>query len=386
MNILIAPDSFKGSLTAVEAAEAIEQGVRSVLPEAETVRLPLADGGEGTVQALVAATRGRLVTTRVLGPLREPVEATYGILGDDVTGVVEMAAAAGLTLVPEEERNPLITTTFGVGQLISSALDNGCTRLIIGIGGSATNDGGAGMAQALGASLVDENRRQIGPGAGELARLVKIDVSNLDKRVERTEVFVACDVNNPLLGPQGASAVYGPQKGATPEMVAALEAALTHYAAVLARDLGKDVSNMPGAGAAGGLGAGLIAFADAIPRMGIALVLEAVRFEEYVEAADLVITGEGKVDEQTLSGKVVSGVGRMASRKGVPVVALAGEVADEAFDRLAEVGVKAVESIAPGPISLDEAIRSAGPLLQAAAERVMRLILMGADLGRLRAD
>jgi glycerate kinase len=215
---------------------------------------------------------------------------------------------------------------------------------------------------------------------------VKIDVSNLDKRVERTEVFVACDVNNPLLGPQGASAVYAPQKGATPEMVAALEAALTHYAAVLARDLGKDVSNMPGAGAAGGLGAGLIAFLNAIPRMGIALVLEAVRFEEYVEAADLVITGEGRVDEQTLSGKVVSGVGRMASRKGVPVIALAGEVADEAFDRLAEVGVKAVESIAPGPISLDEAIRSAGPLLQAAAERVMRLILIGADLGRFRAD
>lgn len=386
MNILIAPDSFKGSLTAVEAAEAIEQGVRSVLPDAETVRLPLADGGEGTVQALVAATRGRLITTKVLGPLREPVEATYGVLGDDVTGVVEMAAAAGLGLVPEEKRNPLITTTFGVGQLISSALDNGCTRLIIGIGGSATNDGGAGMAQALGASLVDESGRQIGPGGAELARLARIDVSNMDKRLQRAEVFVACDVNNPLLGSQGASVVYGPQKGATPEAVQTLEQAMTHYADVVARDLGKDVRDLPGAGAAGGLGAGLMAFLNAVPRMGIALVLEAVRFEEFLDAADLVITGEGKVDEQTLFGKVVSGVARMAARKKVPVVAIAGEVADEAADRLAEVGVAAVESIVPGPMSAQQAMGSAGALLQAAAERVMRLILVGTEIGRLRAD
>jgi len=381
MNIVIAPAPFKGSLSSVAAADAIEQGVRAVMPEAETVRLPLADGGEGTVEALVSATRGRLVQAKVLGPLREPVEAMFGVLGDDVTGVIEMAAAAGLDLVPADKRNPLITTTFGVGQLIRAALEAGCRKLIIGIGGSATNDGGAGMAQALGARLTDAQAREIGPGGQALRDLAKIDISNLDPRIALTEVFVACDVNNPLVGPQGAAAVYGPQKGATAEMVAILDDALSHYADVIVRDLGREVRDLPGAGAAGGLGAGLIAFLDARPRMGIALVMEAVNFEQYIEAADVLITGEGRIDEQTFFGKVIQGVCRLAKRHGVPVIALAGEVAHDS-ERLLEEGIAAAFSIVPGPISVEQAMQDAGPLLQEAAERVTRLLLVGSDMGR----
>ena len=381
MNIVIAPGPFKGSLSATAVAEAIEQGVRAVMPEAETVRLPLADGGEGTVEALVSATHGRLKTAKVLGPLREPVEAIFGVLGDDVTAAIEMAAAAGLHLVPEDKRNPLITTTFGVGQLIRAALEAGCRRLIIGIGGSATNDGGAGMAQALGARLTDDQGREIGPGGAALKDLASIDVSALDPRIASTATYMACDVNNPLVGPEGASAVYGSQKGATPEMVGTLDAALEHYANIIQRQLGQEVRDMPGGGAAGGLGAGLRAFLNAQPRMGIALVMEAVNFEEYLDAADVVITGEGKIDEQTFFGKVVQGVCRLAKRKEVPVVVLAGEVAHDS-DRLHQEGVAAAFSIAPGPISVEKAIAEAGPLLQEAAERVTRLLLVGRGLGR----
>jgi len=381
VNIVIAPGPFKGSLSATAVAEAIEQGVRAVMPEAETVRLPLADGGEGTVEALVSATHGRLKTAKVLGPLREPVEAIFGVLGDDVTAAIEMAAAAGLHLVPEDKRNPLITTTFGVGQLIRAALEAGCRRLIIGIGGSATNDGGAGMAQALGARLTDDQGREIGPGGAALKDLASIDVSALDPRIASTATYMACDVNNPLVGPEGASAVYGSQKGATPEMVGTLDAALEHYANIIQRQLGQEVRDMPGGGAAGGLGAGLRAFLNAQPRMGIALVMEAVNFEEYLDAADVVITGEGKIDEQTFFGKVVQGVCRLAKRKEVPVVVLAGEVAHDS-DRLHQEGVAAAFSIAPGPISVEKAIAEAGPLLQEAAERVTRLLLVGRGLGR----
>jgi len=381
MNIVIAPGPFKGSLSSVAAADAIEQGVRAVMPEAETVRLPLADGGEGTVEALVSATRGRLVQAKVLGPLREPVEALFGVLGDDVTGVIEMAAAAGLDLIPPDKRNPLITTTFGVGQLIRAALDAGCRKLVIGIGGSATNDGGAGMAQALGARLTDSQGREIGPGGQALRDLAKIDISNLDPRIALTEVFVACDVNNPLVGPQGAAAVYGPQKGATAEMVAILDDALSHYADAIVRNLGREVRDLPGAGAAGGLGAGLIAFLDARPRMGIALVMEALNFEQYIEAADVLITGEGRIDEQTFFGKVIQGVCRLAKRHGVPVIVLAGEVAHDS-ERLLEEGIEAAFSIVPGPISVQQAMQDAGPLLQEAAERVTRLLLVARDLGR----
>ncbi|HUT75561.1 MAG TPA: glycerate kinase [Armatimonadota bacterium] len=380
MNIVIAPDSFKGSLTAVAAADAIEQGVRAVVPSAELVRVPLADGGEGTAQALVDATGGRLVQQRVWGPLREPVEAFFGILGDDTTGVVETAAASGLALVPAERRDPRVTTTYGTGQLIAAAMDQGCTKVIVAVGGSATNDGGAGMAQALGARLTDDNGEQLGPGGAELARLAKVDVSNMDARVRTTEFCIATDVNNPLCGPQGASAVYGPQKGATPDMVRELDSALMRYATVIARDLKQEVADRPGAGAAGGLGAGLMAFLGAQPRMGIAVVLETVDFESYLEAADLVITGEGRIDSQTAYGKTLSGLGRLARRYNVPVIALAGAVHEEA-ERLAEIGIDAAVSIVPAPMTEAEAMAQAGALLQDAAEKVMRLILTGREVG-----
>ena len=383
MNIIIAPDSFKGSLTAVAVADAIEQGIRAVAPEAELVRVPLADGGEGTAQALVDATGGHMIQQRVLGPLREPVDAFFGILGDDTTGVVEMAAASGLALVPVERRDPRITTSYGTGQLIAAAMDRGCKKIIVAVGGSATNDGGAGMAQALGASLTDANGAQIGPGAAELLRLAKIDVSHIDVRIGQTEFYVATDVSNPLCGPEGASAVYGPQKGATPEMVPELDAALAHYALILARDLRQDVADRAGAGAAGGLGAGLMAFLGAQARMGIAVVLEAVDFESYLEAADLVITGEGRIDAQTTYGKTLTGVGRLARRHGVPVVALAGAVEEEA-DRLAEIGIDAAVSVVPAPMTEAEAIARASLLVQDAAEKVMRLILTGREVGEGR--
>jgi len=383
MNIIIAPDSFKGSLTAVAVADAIEQGIRAVVPDAELVRVPLADGGEGTTQALVDATGGRFVPQRVFGPLREPVDAFFGILGDDTTGVVEVAAAAGLAMVPPERRDPRLTTSYGVGQLIAAAMDKGCKKIIVAVGGSATNDGGAGMVQALGASLMDENGAQIGPGAAELARLAKIDVSHIDQRIAQTQFYVATDVSNPLCGPEGASAVFGPQKGATPEMVAELDAILVHYARIVARDLKQEVADRPGAGAGGGLGAGLMAFLGAQARMGIAVVLEAVDFESYLEAADLVITGEGKIDAQTAYGKTLTGVGRLATRHGVPVVALAGSVSEEA-DRLAEIGISAAISVLPGPMSEAEAMACAGLLVQDAAEKVMRLILTGREVGEGR--
>lgn len=381
MNIVVAPDSFKGSLTAVEATEAIVQGIRAVLPETEVVRFPLADGGEGTVQALVDATRGRFVRRKVLGPLREPVEAAFGVLGDDVTAVIEMAAASGLALVPAEQRNPMIATTFGTGQLILAALEEGCRKIIIGIGGSATNDGGAGMAQALGAKLLDADNRQIGPGGAELSRLAKIDISGLDPQLAGAEVLVASDVSNPLCGSEGASRVYGPQKGATPEMVEALDKALHQYASVIERDTGKSVAEVPGAGAAGGLGAGLLAFLDAKIRRGISIVLEATGFEERLEGANLVLTGEGKIDQQTLYGKVVAGVGSVCKRRDVPVLAFAGTVALEP-DELRSIGINAVFPIASGPMAESEAMARAGELLQQACERVMQTLVAGIDLGK----
>ena len=380
MNIILAPDSFKGSLTAVEAVQAMEQGVRAALPEAELVRVPLADGGEGTVEALISATQGEIVQQQVTGPLGEPVEAFWGVLGDDVTGVIEMAAASGLVSVPSEKRNPLITTTYGTGELIAAALDRGCTKLIIGIGGSATNDGGAGMAQALGARLLDDQGKQIGLGGAALAELAQIDISHLDPRIAKTEVMIACDVKNPLVGPEGASAVYGPQKGATPEMVEQLDRALGHYAEVIERDLKKDVKDAPGAGAAGGLGAGLMAFLDAQPRLGIQLVLEATDFETYMESADLVISGEGKIDGQTVFGKAITGVARLAQKHGVPVIALTGAVSGE-LDELLEMGVSAVMGITSSPMDEQQAMSEASRLVQDATERVIRLLMVGRDLG-----
>jgi glycerate kinase len=380
MNIIVAPDSFKGSLTALEAADAIVQGVRDVLPDAEIVSIPLADGGEGTVEALVRATEGKIAKAKVTGPMGEPVEARFGLLGDDVTGVVEMAQAAGLFLVPPDKRDPLLATTYGVGELMLAALDAGCTQLIVGLGGSATNDGGAGMAQALGVKLLGPGGKEVGRGGAALMDLERIDSSGLDPRIPRTTIYAASDVTNPLCGPNGASAVYGPQKGASEEMVATLDKALWHYGGVIAEQLQVEVRELPGAGAAGGLGAGLVALAGAKIRSGPSLVLELLRFEEYIEAADLVLTGEGKIDRQIEFGKAISGVALLAEKHGVPVIALTGWLTEEDH-KLAERGVAAVLPIAPGPIAEHEAMERAGELLQAGAERAMRLIALGRQLG-----
>ncbi|HOW19372.1 MAG TPA: glycerate kinase, partial [Phycisphaerae bacterium] len=356
MKIVIAPDSFKESLTAAEVCEAIARGLRAVLPDAVLDKCPMADGGEGTVDALVAATNGTYEHTTVAGPLGEPVTAVWGLLGTmrasapqaDVragappgktapipptgptgepgqspTAVLEMAAASGLPLVPVEKRNPLKTTTLGTGQLIRAALDRGVTRIILGIGGSATTDGGAGCVQALGARFLDARGRALPDGAcGEtLAQIARIDLARFDPRVASTEIVVACDVDNPLCGPRGAAVVYGPQKGATPEIVRQLDEGLAHFADVIARDLGKDVRNIPGAGAAGGLGAGLLAFCGAAIRPGVEIVIDAVRLRERLVGADLLITGEGRLDRQSMMGKLIAGVGRAARDAGVPAVA-----------------------------------------------------------------
>ena len=381
MKIVLAPQALKGSLDAAEVGAAMAEGVRIALPDAEIVMIPVADGGEGTVRALVAATGGQLLHTRVTGPLGEPVEAEWGLLGADTsapnekTAVIEMAAAAGLPLVPPERRDPRVTTTYGVGELIRAALDAGCGRILIGIGGSATNDGGAGMAQALGARLLDAEGNDLPPGGAALANLARIDTSGMDARLTQAEVRVACDVTNPLTGPEGASAVYGPQKGATLEIVGKLDAALGHYAAILKRDFGADVTDVPGAGAAGGLGAGLLAFAHAELVPGARLVFEALRFDERIRGADLIFTAEGRLDAQTAYGKAVGAVAAAGQRQSVPVVALAGAVAmDDAA--LRALGLAALP-LADGPLTLEESMARAADLTRDATLRALRLILLG---------
>ncbi|MCX7642652.1 MAG: glycerate kinase [Armatimonadetes bacterium] len=369
MRLVIAPDSFKGSASAKEVAQAIADGLKVAFSGAEFDLVPMADGGEGTVEALVAATGGKTIAKRVTGPLGELVDAFFGILGDGETAAIEMAAAAGLHLVPPEKRNPLVTTTYGVGELIKAALDSGCKRVIVGIGGSATNDGGAGMAQALGAKLLDENGNEIGFGGGELGKLARIDISTLDSRLKETEILVACDVTNPLTGPNGASAVYGPQKGATPEMVKLLDENLRHYAEIIRRDLGVEVEHVPGAGAAGGLGAGLMAFCQARLKRGVEIVVQAVGLEERVQKADLVITGEGKIDFQTGFGKVPYGVAQVAKRYNKPVIAIAGQLG-EGSEKCRNWGIDACFAIVNKPMSEQEAMTNALALLKRTAEEL----------------
>jgi glycerate 2-kinase len=376
MRIVIAPQSLKGSLTAAEAGLAIAQGARAVYPQAEIAIVPVADGGEGTVQALVDATGGKIVPQTVTGPLGEPVTAFYGILGDGRTAAIEMAASAGLPLVPPEQRDPRITTTYGVGELILAALEQGSRHFIIGIGGSATNDGGAGMAQALGASLTNSQGMAIARGGAALGALQHISTDTMDARLQGCTFEVACDVNNPLTGPTGASAVYGPQKGATPAMVIELDNALAHYAAVIERDLGLSVRDIPGAGAAGGLGAGLIAFLHATLRPGAQIVLEAVKLEEQLKLAHLVITAEGQIDSQTAYGKSVGAVSAMAKRYGLPVLALAGSLGDN-YQAVYDLGVDAVAVLPSKPMTLAYAMEHASQLAADATERALRLLRAG---------
>src|SRR5438552_7802535 len=367
MRILIAPQSLKGSLTAAEAGSAIAQGVRAIYPEAEIEVVPVADGGEGTVQALVDASSGKIIQKLVTGPLGEPVLAFFGLMGDGSTAVIEMAACAGLPLVPPEKRDPRITTTYGVGELIQAALDHGSRHFIIGIGGSATNDGGAGMAQALGAAFLSRQGTEIARGGAALATLAHISTSTMDPRLQECTLEVACDVTNPLCGPTGASAVYGPQKGATPEMVEELNKALAHYAQIIEQDLRMSVLDIPGAGAAGGLGAGLMAFLHAKLRPGAQIVFEAVDLEERIRQADLVITAEGQIDAQTAYGKSVGAVAAVAKRYSFPVLALAGSLGDN-YQVVYTLGVDAVAALTPGPMPLTYAMEHGSALMSDATE------------------
>ncbi len=378
MRIVIAPQALKGSLSAAEAGHAIAEGAREVYPEAEVIVVPVADGGEGTTQALVDATGGRLIKRTVTGPLGQPVQAFLGLMGDGLTAVIEMAASSGLPLVPPELRDPRIATTRGVGELILAALDEGCTRFIIGIGGSATNDGGAGMAQALGAHLLDTRGNELPVGGAALAQLARIEIRQLDTRLASCTCAVACDVNNPLCGTTGASALYGPQKGATPEMVAELDAALAHYAQIVERDLGRTVLTIPGAGAAGGLGAGLLAFLNATLRPGAQIVLEAVRLEEQLRAADLVITAEGRLDSQTAYGKSVGAVAKMAKKYHLPVLAIAGGLGDD-YRELYQLGIDALAVLPSGPMTLSEAMQNAASLTSETTERALRIYRAGSQ-------
>ena len=379
LRIVVAPDSFKGSVSALGVAEAMERGILQVFPEAVVMKVPIADGGEGTVEALVAAAGGQIIKQTVVGPLGEPIEAHWGILAEGETAVIEMAAASGLPLVAKEKRDPRLTTTYGTGQLVKAALDRGLKKIIIGIGGSATNDGGTGLARALGVRFLDEAGQDLPEGGAALARLATVDTSGLDPRVAEVTLLVACDVDNPLCGPRGASAVYGPQKGATPEMVQQLDAALACYADAAKVATGRDIAGVPGAGAAGGLGAGLLYFTCAALRPGVEIVLETVGFRAMVEDADLVITGEGRTDFQTAFGKAPVGVAKIAKEFGKPVVCLSGGLGDGADDVLAH-GIDALLSVVPGPMALEDCMAGGEALLEAAAARLCRVVKVGMAL------
>ena len=372
MRIVIAPDSFKESASAQEVAEAIAAGWRRVYPYAELILTPMADGGEGTVDALVAATAGERLSCEVTGPLGERVTAVYGLIDNGRTAVIEMAAASGLALVEPARRDPRVASTRGTGELMRDALDRGAGCIILGVGGSATNDAGAGMAQALGYRLLDTSGEELLPGGCALARLARIDSANRHPALDSCDILVACDVDNPLCGPNGASCVFGPQKGADGKAVDELDRALAHWASVVETQLGISVQDVPGAGAAGGLAAGLMAFAGAKLESGADLVAQACRLEERMVGADLVITGEGKLDAQSAGGKTPVGVARIAKRSNVPVIALAGTLGD-GYRVLYAEGIDAMLSISRGPGSLEEAMAQTTELLRDSAETVARL-------------
>ena len=379
MKIVIAPDSYKESLSALEVATAIELGFREIWPEADYVKIPVADGGEGTVEAMVAATQGHLVHVDVTGPLGNTIQAFYGLSGDERTAFIEMSAASGLEQVPANLRDPLKTTSWGTGELIRHALDAGVEHIIIGIGGSATNDGGAGMVQALGARLLDSQDEDIAHGAMGLESLTRIDISQLDPRLAGCRIEVACDVTNPLTGKEGASVVFGPQKGATAEMIPRLDRALTHYAQLIARDLDVNVLELAGGGAAGGMGAALYAFCGAQLRRGIEIVTDALRLDACVADADLVVTGEGRIDSQTIHGKVPVGVAKIAKRYNKPVIGIAGSLtADVGVVHLH--GLDAVFSVIYTICSLDEALKNASENVRMTARNVAATLKAGQQL------
>ena len=379
MKIVIAPDSFKGSASSLQIAVSIQKGIQRVCPDAQFDLIPIADGGEGTCEAVLASAAGEWITRRVVGPLGAPVDARYCML-EDRTAIIEMAAASGLTLVPHDELDPMRATSIGTGELIRDALDHGARRLIIGIGGSATNDGGAGMLQALGGSLRDSEEKEIGFGGGVLDKLHTLDLSKLDPRIQNSDITIACDVTNPLLGPKGASAVYGPQKGATAEQVRVLDQSLTHYAKIVKAATGIDAADLEGAGAAGGLGYGLLVFLGASLKRGIDTMLDLAGFDERIKGADLVITGEGRIDGQSAFGKVPVGIASRVKRAGeLPVIAFAGGIGEGA-ERLYDLGIDAMVSIVDGAMELKTAMERVLELTERCAERTLRLLLAGAKL------
>ncbi|MBE9510980.1 MAG: glycerate kinase [Bacteroidetes bacterium] len=376
MKILIAPDSFKDCLTSPDVAKFIELGIRNVFPDATIKLLPLADGGEGTVVTLVTATNGKIFHKKVHDPLMREITAHFGVLGDGETAVIEMASASGIELLEENERNPWKTTSYGTGELIKHAMNKSCRKIIIGIGGSATNDAGTGMLQALGIQFLNANKHEIELGGGALKQLASIKTDKLDQRLKQSKIIIASDVLNPLLGKTGASAVYGPQKGADTDMVRRLEANLKHFADVVRQQQSVSVENIPGSGAAGGLGAGILAFLPSEIKPGFDIVKEVVELEKHMQDADLVITAEGKIDSQTAYGKTPAGVAGIAGKYNIPVIAFAG-IVENGINELYKKGFRAIIPITNKPMDLDESMKKAGELLIMAVEQSMRLIQTG---------
>ena len=375
MKVAIAPDSFKGCMTALEAAKCIERGLKRALLGVTCRNIPMADGGEGTVRAIVDATGGRFISRTVQDPLGRKIRSTFGISGDGKTAIIEMAAASGLALLKPRERNPMKTTTFGTGELIRHALKLNVKHILIGIGGSATNDGGMGVAQALGVRFLDASGRKIGSGGGLLKKIDRLDTSSLDRRLKHVKVEVACDVDNPLTGPHGAAKMYAPQKGATADMVRELDTGLGHFARIVKRDVGPDIETVPGSGAAGGLGGGLMAFLKGKLRPGIDIVIDSVKLARHIKGCDLVITGEGRMDHQTAFGKTPHGVARVAKQAGLPVIAICGSLGKDP-EIVHTIGIDAFFSALEEPVK-EEDLPNRGPaMLENCAEQVGRLLAL----------
>jgi len=369
MNILVAPDSFKDSLSASEVSRIISEAISAVIPSASIRKIPISDGGEGLLEALLTPLQGTLVSVSVKDPLHRTIEASYGLVDQGKTAIIEMATASGLELLSIEERNPLITSTYGTGELIKNALDKGCTKIIIGLGGSATNDGGIGMIKALGGLFLDQYNQEIPDGGAALSTLHSIDLSGLDKRLQQVAIVCACDVDNPLTGPSGASYVYAKQKGASDNMLAVLDSNLSNYATVIKATLNKDLEHISGTGAAGGTAMGLLAFLDATLTPGIALITELLNLEKHIKEAQLVVTGEGKIDIQTLHGKTIMGIASLAKKHSIPVLVFTGSIG-HGISEIYDQGVTAIFSIVSEPMSLETAIKNASELLKTSVTNV----------------
>ncbi len=382
MKFLFASDSFKGTLSSARITELLEDSARRVFPDCETDGVSVADGGEGTIDAVIAALKGRYVRLKVHGPLMEEEDSFFGYFEErdgSPGAVIEMAAASGLPMVPKEKRNPLTTTTFGTGELIRAALDQGCRRIFIAIGGSATNDGGMGAMRALGVRFLDEQGRELAGTGADLSRVADLDVTGLHPAVAQTDFTVMCDVTNPLTGPDGAAYTFGAQKGGTPEILDRLEEGMVRYASLLKDRLGTEVDRVPGAGAAGGLGAALCVFLKASMRSGIETVLDLIHFEERLEGVDLVITGEGRMDWQSAFGKVPAGIGKRCARRGIPVIAIVGGMGQRA-EQVFDCGIDSIMTTINGAMEIDEALERAEELYRSAAERTFRMLKAGQRL------